>query len=134
MQYQLLKKYLFCPLLCFGLLSLDSIAFAQVYKSYDADGNVVFSDKPAKGSKEVEVTEPNVGDSFEIPPPPAEPLPESEPEVESEPEPVTPPIADGTYIDTNKDGKISRREREDQREERRRKKREKEKAAKGEQK
>lgn len=134
MRYYLLKKYLFCPLLCVGLLSLNSIAFAQVYKSYDADGNVIFSDKPVQGSQEVEVSEPNVGDSFEIPPPP-EPQPETEPEpeVESEPKPVTPPVADGEYIDSNKDGKISRREREDQREERRRKKREEKKAAEGNQ-
>jgi hypothetical protein len=133
-RYHLLKKYLLCPLLCFGLFSLDGIVFAQVYKSYDADGNVIFSDKPTEGGKEVEVTEPNLSDSFEIPPPPpAEPLPETNPEAESEPEPAAPPIADGKYIDTNKDGRISRREREDQRDERNRKKREKKKAAEGEQ-
>lgn len=132
MRCYLLKKYLLCPLLCFGLLSLDGIAFAQVYKSYDADGNVVFSDKPTQGSKEVEVTQPNVGDSFEIPlPPPAEPAPETKPDAESEPELVTPPIADDEYIDSNKDGRISKREREDQREERRRKKRAERKTAEG---
>jgi hypothetical protein len=103
------------------------MAFAQVYKSYDADGNVVFSDKPTQGSQEVEITEPNVGDSFEIPPPPAEPLPETEPEPESS----APPITDESSADTNQDGRISKREKEEQREERRRKKREREKAAEG---
>ena len=119
-------------LLCFGLLSLNGVAFAQVYKSYDADGNVVFSDKPTQRSKEVEVTKPNLSDSFEIPPPPpAEPPLETKPEAESEPEPVTQPIADDESADTNNDGRVSRREKEKQREERRKKKREKAKAAEG---
>ena len=119
-------------LLCFGLLSLNGVAFAQVYKSYDTDGNVVFSDKPTQRSKEVEVTKPNLSDSFEIPPPPpAESPPETKPEVESEPEPVTQPIADDDSADTNNDGRVSRREKEEQRKERRKKKREKAKAAEG---
>ena len=118
-------KNLFCSLLCFGLLSLNGVAFAQVYKSYDADGNVVFSDKPTQDSREVEVTKPNVSDSYEIPPPsPAESPLETKPEAEPEPEPVTQPIADDDSADTNKDGRISRREKEEQRKERRKKKRE----------
>jgi hypothetical protein len=128
----LLTRNLFCSLLCFGLLSLQGIAFAQVYKSYDADGNVVFSDKPTQHSKEVEITKPNVSESFEIPPPsPAEPPPENNPEAKSEPEPVAQPIADDGSADTNKDGRVSRREKEEQREERRREKREKAKAVEG---
>jgi hypothetical protein len=116
---------LFYSLLCFGLLSLNGVAFAQVYKSYDADGNVVFSDKPTQDSREVEVTKPNVSDSYEIPPsPPAESPLETKPEAEPEPEPVTQPIADDDSADTNKDGRISRREKEEQRKERRKKKRE----------
>ena len=132
MRCHLLTKNLFCSLLCFGLLSLEGVAFAQVYKSYDADGNVVFSDKPTQRSKEVEVTKPNLSDSFEIPPPPpAEPPLETKPEAESEPEPVTQPIADDDSVDTNNDGRVSRREKEEQREERQKKKREKAKAAEG---
>jgi len=128
----LLTKNLFCSLLCFGLLSLEGVAFAQVYKSYDADGNVVFGDKPAQGSKEVEVSKPNLSDSFEIPPPPPAESPlETKPEAESESEPVTQPIADDDSADTNNDGRVSRREKEEQREERRKKKREKAKAAEG---
>ena len=115
-RYHLLIKNLFCSLLCFGLLSLNGVAFAQVYKSYDADGNVVFSDKPTQRSKEVEITKPNVSDSFEAPPPsPVEPTPETKPE----PEPVAPPIADDDSADTNNDGRISRREKEKQRKKRR---------------
>ena len=125
-------KNLFCTLLCFGLLSLNGVAFAHVYKSYDADGNVVFSDKPTQHSKEVEVTKPNLSDSFEIPPPPpAKPPLEAKPEAESESEPVTQPIADHDAADTNSDGRVSRREKEEQRKERRKKKREKAKAAEG---
>ncbi len=130
MRCHLLKKNLFYLPLCFGLLSLDGVAFAQVYKSYDADGNVVFSDKPTQRSSEVEVSKPNVSDSFEIPPPsPAESPLETKPEAESEPEPVTQPIADDDSADTNNDGRVSRREKEEQRKERRKKKREEAEAA-----
>lgn len=134
MHCHLLTKNLFCSLLCFGLLSLNGVAFAQVYKSYDADGNVVFSDKPTQDSREVEITKPNLSDSFEIPPPPPPPTEsplETKPEAESEPEPATQPIADDDSADTNNDGRISRREKEEQRKERRKKKREKAKAAEG---
>ena len=130
MRYQLLKKNLFCSLLCFGLLSLKSVAFAQVYKSYDADGNVVFSDKPSQRSTEVEITKPNLSESFEISPsPPAESSLEPKPEAESEPEPapVTQPVADDDLADTNHDGRVSRREKEEQR----KKRREQAKAAEG---
>ena len=116
----LLTKNLFCSLLCIGLLSLNGVAFAQVYKSYDADGNVVFSDKPTQGSSEVEVTRPNLSDSVEVPPPqPTESPLETKPEAEPESEPVTPPIADDDSADTNKDGRISRREKEEHRKKRR---------------
>ncbi|MGI9319650.1 MAG: DUF4124 domain-containing protein [bacterium] len=133
MRFHLLTRNLFCSLLYFGLLSLSGVASAQVYKSYDADGNVVFSDKPTQNSSEVEVTKPNVSESFEIPPtPPAEPPPETDPdETEPETEPATQPIADEDSADTNNDGRRSRREKEEQRKERRKKKREKEKAAEG---
>jgi len=128
----LLTKNLFCWLLCFGLLSLQGVAFAQVYKSYDADGKVIFSDKPTQRSKEVDITKPNLSDSFEIPPPPPAELPlETKPGSESEPEPVTQPIADDASADTNNDGRVSRREKEEQRKERRKKKREKAEAAEG---
>ena len=128
MHYHLLTKNLLYSLICFGLLSEPGVAFAQVYKSYDADGNVVFSDKPAEGSKEVEVTSPNVSDSFEVPPPVESP-PETKPELEAEPEPVTQPIANEDSADTNNDGRISRREKEEHREKRRKLAREKAKAA-----
>ena len=128
----LLTKNLFCSLLCCGLLSLNGVAFAQVYKSYDADGNVVFSDKPTQRSKEVEITKPNLSESFEIPPPPPAESPlETKPEAEPGSEPVTQPIADHDSADTNNDGRVSRREKEEQRKERRKKKREKAKAVEG---
>jgi hypothetical protein len=131
-RYHLLTKHLFCWLICFGLLSLKGVAFAQVYKSYDADGNVIFSDKPTQSSEEVDITRPNVSDSFEIPPPPpAEPSLETIPETESEPEPVTQPIADNDPADTNKDGRVSRREKEEERKQRHKKNREEKKAAEG---
>ena len=127
---QLFTRYLFRSLLCFGLLSLSGAAFAQVYKSYDADGNVVFSDKPTQGSQEVEVTRPNLSDSFEIPPAsqdesPPEIPPEAPPEAESQ------PVAEEASADTNNDGRVSRREKEEWRKLQRQKKREMEKAAAG---
>jgi Domain of unknown function (DUF4124) len=129
-RYHLLTKHLSCWLICFGLLSLKGVAFAQVYKSYDADGNVIFSDKPTQRSQEVDITKPNVSDSFEIPPPPpAEPPLETKPEAKSEPEPVTQPIADHDPADTNNDGRVSGREKEEQRKQRRKKKRAEAKAA-----
>ena len=117
-------------LLFFGLQSLHGIAFAQVYKSYDADGNVVFSDKPTKRSSEVEISTPNLSDSFKVPPPTESP-PETKPEVASEPDPVAQPKMDNDFADTNNDGRISRREKEEQRKKRRKKKREEAKAAEG---
>ena len=140
-RYHLLTKNLFfrltCWLICFGLLSLKGVAFAQVYKSYDADGNVIFSDKPTQRSQEVDISKPNVSDSFEIPPPSAESSPETEPETKSEPEPepepepVTQPIADYDPADTNNDGRVSRREKEEERKQRRKEKREEAKATEG---
>jgi hypothetical protein len=126
----LLTKNLLCSLLFIGLLSLNIVAVAQVYKSYDANGNVVFSDKPTKRSSEVEISRPNLSDSFEIPPP-AESPPEAKPEALPEPEPVAQPETDYDPADTNKNGRVSKREKEEQRKERRKKKRAAEKAAEG---
>ena len=135
MRYHLLTKNLVSRLtfglIFFGLLSLQSVAFAQVYKSYDADGNVIFSDKPTKRSEEVDISEPNVGDSFDVPPPPAESSPETKTETKSEPEPVTPPNSDYDPADTNQDGRVSRREKEEERKERHKKNREEREAAEG---
>ena len=135
MRYHLLTKNLVfrltCWLICFGLLSMKGVAFAQVYKSYDADGNVIFSDTPTQRSQEVDITKPNVGDSFEIPPPPAESSSEAEPETKPEPEPVTQPISDFDPADTNQDGRVSRREKEEERKQRHKKNREEREAAEG---
>jgi hypothetical protein len=110
---------------------LKGVAFAQVYKSYDADGNVVFSDKPTQRSQEVDITKPNVSDSFEIPPPSAKSSPETKPETKSESEPATQPTENYDLADTNKDGRVSRREKEEERKERHKKNREKREAAEG---
>ena len=61
------------------LLALSYTAAAQVYKSTDADGNVVFSDTPAAGSEEVEIPEPNLADPVEVPEyvPPPKPQPKA---------------------------------------------------------
>ena len=130
MRCNLFTRNLFYSLLCFGLLSFNGIACAQVYKSYDAEGNAVFSDKPTQGSKEIEVSKPNLSDSFEIPPSsPSESAPETSPVEQPEPEAETQPVSEKGPADTNNDGRISRREKEEYRKLQRKKKREMEKAA-----
>lgn len=132
MRFHFPRKYLLFWLICFGLLSSNGVAFAQVYKSYDADGNVVFSDKPTQRSQEIDISKPNLSDSFDVPSPPAVESPaEAKPEVDSEPEPATQPISEYDPADTNKDGRVSRREKEKERKKKRKERREQEKAAEG---
>ena len=121
MGYRILTKNLYRSLLCLGLLGLPGAAGAQVYKSYDADGNVVFSDKPTQGSIEVEISKPNLSDSFEIPspppsPPPVEPTIDTQADTPLQPQPAAAPAAEEPSADTNNDGRISRRELEEYRE------------------
>jgi hypothetical protein len=61
------------------VLGLSCTASAQVYKSTDADGNVIFTDTPAADSEEVEISEPNIADPVEVPAyvPPPEPQPKA---------------------------------------------------------
>ena len=132
MRCQLFTRILSFLLLCFGLLSPYGVACAQVYKSYDAEGNVVFSDKPTRGSQEVEVTRPNLSDSFEIPPASqTESPPETPPEADPESEVETPPIVEEGSAETNNDGRIRKKKKEEYRKLRRKIKREMEKAAAG---
>lgn len=49
------------------LLCLSCTAFAQVYKSTDAEGNVTFSDTPTDGGEAVEVEPTNVADPVKVP-------------------------------------------------------------------
>jgi hypothetical protein len=60
------------------LIGLSFASHAQVYESTDADGNVVYSDKPADGGAEVQVPKANVADPVEAP---AQVPPEPKPEV-----------------------------------------------------
>ena len=49
-------------------IGLSATGYAQVYKSIDAEGNVVYSDQPpVAGGEEIEVPEANVADSVEVP-------------------------------------------------------------------
>ena len=59
------------------ILGLSCTASAQVYKSTDDDGNIIFSDTPAADSEEVQIQEPNIADPVEVPVtvPPPEPEP-----------------------------------------------------------
>ena len=58
------------------LLGLSCTAFAQVYKSTDAEGNVTYSDTPSADSEAVGVEPTNVADPVKVPEntsPPPEP-------------------------------------------------------------
>ena len=69
------------------LIGVSSTSHAQVYKSTDADGNVVYSDTPATESKTIQIREPNVADPVEAPAQaPAEPKPEETAQEEPQPE------------------------------------------------
>ena len=76
---RLLQLILFAGL---PALAMTLPAFAQVYRSTDAEGNVTFSDQPTSESEAVNVPPTNVGDSVEVPPPAPEPAPELKPEPE----------------------------------------------------
>ena len=71
------------------LLCLSCTAFAQVYKSTDAEGNVTFGDTPSADSKEIQVEETNVADPVKVPENTA-PTPAPEPKVVKQ---ETPPEA-----------------------------------------
>jgi hypothetical protein len=88
------------------LTGLSGISHAQVYKSIDAEGNVVYSDTPTEDAEEVQVPKANVADSVEVP---AVTPPEPKPEVKTEktPQPEVTVITD----DGDDDGDMSIREK-----------------------
>jgi hypothetical protein len=63
----------------------------QVYRSTDAQGNIMFSDTPTQGSETVTIDAPNIADSVKAPPP----EPEQAPEVANE---ETAPKSESTSI------------------------------------
>ncbi len=66
-----MQKHTSLLALCLAVAS--STASAQVYRSTDADGNTVFSDRPMPGSVEIDVEPPNAADPLVIPVAPTEP-------------------------------------------------------------
>lgn len=74
-----INSFKFRFLLLATSLALTGNAFAQVYKSTDADGNVIYSDTPSSESEEVQVPDTNVVDPGEVPEFVPEPTPEPEP-------------------------------------------------------
>lgn len=87
------------------LMGLSSTSYAQVYKSTDADGNVVYSDTPAAGGEEIQVPEANVADPVEAP---AYVPPEPKPEVIVEEKPQPEVIV---TTDDDDDGHMGMREK-----------------------
>ena len=86
-------------------------AFAQVYQSTDADGNIVFSDTPTPSSQEIQIPEPNLSDAVKVPEPILKPEPGPEPEVIAEevPEYLTGEISGKKRDDNSDDNKRRRR-------------------------
>lgn len=74
------------PAILFGFIT-PGIA-QEVYRSTDAEGNIVFSDQQTEGAETVVIDTPNIADPVAVPPPSATPPPEPEPVVSKSPEPV----------------------------------------------
>lgn len=70
----MLKFRILLPALLLGLCL--PVMAQQVYRSTDAQGNVVFSDTPTAGSEAVDIDTPNTADEVEVPPSQPEPKPE----------------------------------------------------------
>ena len=89
------------------LIGLYGTSHAQVYKSIDADGNVVYSDTPTQNSEEVQVPKANVADPVEVQESaPSEAKPE--PRTEEAPQPEVVVIVED---DDDDDDDLSRREK-----------------------
>ena len=92
-----------CTILFLFILTTSNTAFAQVYQSTDADGNIVFSDTPTPSSQEIQIPETNLSDAVKVP----EPILKPEPEPEPEPEVIAEEVPD--YLT----GEISGKKRDD---------------------
>jgi hypothetical protein len=70
------------------LLSLCLPVMAQeVYRSTDAQGNIVFSDQKTPGAETVVIDAPNISDPVKVPPPSATPAPAPKPKPAAAPLP-----------------------------------------------
>ena len=82
----MLKLRILLPAILIGFIT-PAIA-QEVYRSTDADGNIVFSDQQTEGAETVVIDTPNIADPVAVPPPSAAPPPEPEPVVEKTREPA----------------------------------------------
>ena len=87
------------------MVGLSGTSHAQVYKSIDAEGNVIYSDTPTENAEEVQVPKANVADSVEVP---AAAPPEPKPEVKTEKTPQPEVIV---VTEDDDDGDMSIREK-----------------------
>jgi len=92
-----------CTILFSFILATSNTAYAQVYQSTDADGNIVFSDTQTPSSQEIQIPETNLSDAVKVP----EPILKPEPEPEPEPEVIAEEVPD--YLT----GEISGKKRDD---------------------
>lgn len=100
------------PALLLLVLGLPAMA-QQVYRSTDADGNVIFSDTPTPGSETITVDTPNLADPVKLPPP--SPMPDSANPPQVKPEPViegAPDPEGEIYPDSGRKSKKKRRRRD----------------------
>jgi hypothetical protein len=64
----------------------------QVYRSTDAQGNIVFSDQKTPGAETVVIDAPNISDPVKVPPPSATPAPAPKPK------PTAAPLPEGELV------------------------------------
>lgn len=82
------------------LLGFFASTMAQdIYRSTDAQGNIVFSDQQTPGADTVVIDTPNIADPVAVPPPSATPTPAPEPVVEKAAEPpATESLPEGNLV------------------------------------
>ena len=98
-----------CTILFSFILATSNTAFAQVYQSIDADGNIVFSDTPTPSSQEIQIPETNLSDAVKVPKPILKTEPEPEVIAEEVPDYLTGGISGKKRDDNSDDNKRRRR-------------------------
>jgi hypothetical protein len=77
----------------------------EVYRSTDAQGNIVFSDTPTQGSETVVIDTPNISDPVKVPPPSATPAPAPKPK------PAAAPLPESELVPVPEKSKKKRKKR-----------------------
>jgi hypothetical protein len=79
----------------------------EVYRSTDAQGNIVFSDQHTPGAETVVIDAPNIADPVNVPPPSTTPAPAPKPT----PQPAAAPLPEGELVPVPETHKKKRKRR-----------------------